>query len=242
MRKFGLIGYPLTHSFSQRYFTEKFQSEGKSNCDYQNFPLENISGLPGLLKDNPDLEGFNITIPHKEVVIPFLKSRSEVVSEINACNCIRVKNQDLHGYNTDVVGFEKSLSNFVGQSANAALILGTGGSAKAVAYVLKKMNIPFILVSRNPSAKQLSYQKLTEDIIRGHQLIINTTPLGMYPVEKSPEIPYEFLGPGHYLFDLIYNPAKTIFLERGENQGAKIMNGYEMLVLQAEESWRLWNQ
>ncbi len=242
MRRFGLIGYPLTHSFSQRYFAEKFQREGITDCVYQNFPLENISQLTSLLKEHPDLEGFNITLPHKEVVLPLLQSRSDVVLDMNACNCVRVINQQLRGHNTDVVGFEQSLSHFLEQKPNAALILGTGGSSKAVAYVLKKLKIPFSFVSRNPSSQQLSYQQLNEEIIRQHQLIINTTPLGMYPVEKYPEIPYESLGADHYLFDLIYNPATTIFLQRGADQGAKIMNGYEMLVLQAEESWRIWNQ
>ena len=242
MRRFGLIGYPITHSFSQRYFTEKFQKEGITDCVYQNFPIENIKDLPALLKEHPDLEGFNITIPHKEVVLPYLHSRSEVVKEINACNCIRVKGNLLHGHNTDVVGFEKSLLGFIGDKVNGALILGTGGSAKAVAYALKKLQIPFSFVSRNPSAGQLAYSHLTKSIMQQHQLIINTTPLGMYPVDQFPEIPFEFLDNRHFLFDLIYNPATTIFLAKGIEKGAKTMNGYDMLVLQAEESWRIWNQ
>jgi shikimate dehydrogenase len=242
MRRFGLIGYPLTHSFSQRYFTEKFEREGVKDCVYQNFPIEDISDLPSLLKQYPDLEGFNITIPYKEIVLPFLESRSDVVNEIKACNCVFVADQLLHGYNTDVVGFEQSLSSFIKKKPNGALILGTGGSSKAVAYVLSKLKIPFSFVSRNPTSQQLSYQQLNKEIIQNHRLIINTTPLGMYPVEKFPEIPYEFLGSDHYLFDLIYNPATTIFLQRGADQGTSIMNGSEMLVLQAEESWRIWNQ
>jgi shikimate dehydrogenase len=241
MRRFGLIGFPLTHSFSQRYFTEKFKREDINNCVYQNFPIENISALANLLQEYPDLEGFNITIPHKEVMLPLLHSRSAVVNEINACNCVRVIEGQLHGHNTDVVGFEKSLCNFLTKQPEAALILGTGGSAKAVAYVLKKQKIPVSFVSRNPSPGQFSYNQLSELIVQHHQLIINTTPLGMYPAEKFPEIPYQYLGPQHYLFDLIYNPATTIFLDRGIAQGAKVKNGYEMLELQAEESWRIWN-
>jgi shikimate dehydrogenase len=242
MRRFGLIGYPLTHSFSQRYFTEKFQKEDITDCVYQNFSIEDVSSLPSLLKEYPDLEGFNITIPHKEGVLSFLHSKSEVVKEINACNCIRVSGGLLNGYNTDVVGFKKSLENFLPQKPNSALVLGTGGSAKAVAYVLNEMQIPFNYVSRNPSPGQFSYAELTESIVHQHQLIINTTPLGMYPVDRFPEIPYEFLGTDHYLFDLIYNPSITLFLKKGADQGAQIRNGYEMLELQAEESWRIWNQ
>jgi len=242
MSMFGLIGYPLTHSFSQRYFTEKFQREGIHDCVYQNFSIEKISALPSLLKEHPDLEGFNITIPHKEEVLSYLGTRSDVVKEVKACNCIRVKDNLLHGHNTDVVGFEQSLNNFLQSAPTRALILGTGGSAKAVAFVLKKMKIPFSLVSRKPSPDQYTYDALTKSLIEQHQLIINTTPLGMYPVDQFPPIPYEFLGAHHYLFDLIYNPPTTIFLKKGAERGAKIKNGYEMLELQAEESWRIWNE
>ena len=242
MRRFGLIGYPLTHSFSERYFKEKFEREGITDCVYQNYPLADITQLPALLQRLPHLEGFNITIPHKEVIISYLQSRSPVVRAINACNCIRVVNQQLHGHNTDVVGFERSLGNFLDRNPNGALILGTGGSSKAVAYVLAKMNIPFSFVSRKATPQQWNYQQLNEEVIAQHQLIINTTPLGMYPVDKYPEIPYQFLTTNHYLFDLIYNPATTIFLQRGAAVGAKIRNGQEMLVLQAEESWRIWNE
>jgi shikimate dehydrogenase len=241
MRRFGLIGYPLTHSFSQRYFTEKFQREGIKNCIYENFEVENISRLPFLLRQFPDLHGLNVTIPHKEEMITLLNFQSDVVKEIGACNCIRIEQGLLHGFNTDVTGFERSLSNFLQENPVAALILGTGGSSKAVAYVLKKLKISFSLVSRKPAAGQLSYEQLTEKVMAEHRLIINTTPLGMYPAEKAPSIPYQFLGPGHYLFDLIYNPSKTIFLGKGEKQGAHIKNGYEMLEIQAEESWRIWN-
>jgi shikimate dehydrogenase len=241
MRKFGLIGYPLTHSFSQRYFTEKFTREGIPNCSYENFSIGDINLLPDLLKEQPDLNGFNITIPHKNAILPFLASMSDVVRQIKACNCVRRIGEWLHGYNTDVVGFEISLQNFLKDQPERALILGTGGSAKAVSWVLDKMGINSSLVSRNPSTGQLSYQMLTPELIRQHKLIVNTTPLGMYPVDQSPDIPYESLTSEHYLFDLLYNPAETLFMQKGAARGAKVKNGYEMLELQAEESWRIWN-
>ncbi|HEY7160319.1 MAG TPA: shikimate dehydrogenase, partial [Acidobacteriota bacterium] len=197
--------------------------------------------LPALLQDQPELEGFNITIPHKEGVIPFLFEKSKVVEEINACNCIRVKNRLLYGHNTDVVGFEKSLRNFIPNTPNGALILGTGGSARAVAFVLKKLNISFSFVSRKASPSQYSYSNLTKGIIEQHQLIINTTPLGMYPADQFPDIPYSYVGSKHFLFDLLYNPNMTIFMKKGAERGAKVKNGYEMLELQADESWRIWN-
>jgi len=242
MRRFGLIGHPLTHSFSQRYFTDKFQKAGISDCVYENFAIENISSLSSLLKKYPDLEGFNVTIPHKEVILPFLYSKSDVVQEISACNCVRVVGNNLFGFNTDVVGFEQTLESFLARRPSAALILGTGGSSKAVAFVLKKLRIPFHFVSRKPSPNQFTYEELTEEIMRTHELIINTTPLGMYPVDQFPPIPFEFVGADHFLLDLIYNPAVTLFLQKGTERGAATKNGYEMLVLQAEESWRIWNQ
>ena len=241
MRKFGLIGYPLTHSFSQRYFTEKFEREDIRNCSYQNFSISDINDLPALLNEEPDLSGFNVTIPYKEVILPFLASTSDVVKQIKACNCVRRVGDRLHGHNTDVVGFEISLKNFLQDQPERALILGTGGNAKAVASVLNKLAIEYLFVSRRPSNGQLSYDHLSQEFIHQHRLIINTTPLGMYPVDKSPAIPYEFLTSQHYLFDLLYNPATTVFMQRGAAQGARVKNGYEMLELQAEESWRIWN-
>ena len=242
MRRFGLIGHPLTHSFSQRYFTEKFQRQGIDNCLYQNFDIQEIAALESLLENYPDLLGFNITIPYKEVILPLLHARSHVVSEINACNCVRIIDKKLHGFNTDVVGFEQSLGSFLDRAPSGALILGTGGSSKAVAFVLNKLRIPFHFVSRSIIKDHFTYQQLTEQVMRDHELIINTTPLGMYPVDQFPPLPYEFIGPDHYLFDLIYNPAVTLFLKKGTERGAATKNGYEMLVLQAEESWRIWNQ
>lgn len=242
MRRFGLIGYPLSHSFSQNYFTKKFRQEEISDCVYENFPIDSFSKFPSLIKDHPDLEGFNITIPYKEDIIPLLDSASLVVQDIRACNCVRVRNGELHGFNTDVVGFKKSLQNFLNEPVGSALILGTGGSAKAVAYVLNQMHIRFSLVSRKPKSEDLGYEDLTEEILKEHRLIINTTPLGMYPVDAFPDIPYTLLTPKHYLFDLIYNPAETLFLKKGKERGAKVQNGQEMLEIQAEESWRIWNE
>jgi shikimate dehydrogenase len=243
MRLFGLIGYPLTHSFSKNYFTEKFKKEGIENCRYENFELANINDLSKVLAGNPDLLGLNVTIPYKESVLAFLSESTEVVKKIGACNCIKVDNKKLSGYNTDVIGFEKSLLTKLGTSQRNALILGTGGAAKAVEFVLRKNKIHFKYVSRYPSVRNLSYEQLTPVIIKDHSLIINTSPLGMYPkVTEAPPLPYEAITEKHFLFDLIYNPEKTLFLKKGEEQGALILNGYEMLIDQAEESWRIWNQ
>jgi len=243
MRLFGLIGYPLTHSFSKNYFTEKFKKEGIDDCRYENFELTNINGLSKVLHDNPDLQGLNVTIPYKESVLLFLNEQDEVVKKIGACNCIKIESKKLIGYNTDVIGFEKSLLNKLDPVHKSALILGTGGAAKAVEFVLRKRKIHYKYVSRYPSVKNLSYEQLTHKMIKEHSLIINTSPLGMYPkITEAPPLPYESITEQHFLFDLIYNPEKTLFLKKGEQQGAAIQNGYDMLVWQAEESWRIWNQ
>ena len=241
MRLFGLIGYPLSHSFSKKYFTEKFEKEKLSDCVYENFPIPVIDQLREVLK-KPGLEGFNITIPYKEQVLSYLDEMTEIVRKIRACNCVRILNGKLHGFNTDVIGFENSLKKKLKPFHSKALILGTGGSARAVQFVLNNLGIPFKSVSRKPSAKSFSYEQLTDDFINRHNLIINTTPLGMFPnVIQAPPIPYQALTPEHFLFDLLYNPEKTLFLKKGEERGAIIQNGYEMLVLQAEENWKIWN-
>jgi Shikimate 5-dehydrogenase len=243
MRRFGLIGYPLSHSFSQKFFTEKFQREHITGCVYENFPIADISELPGILQQYPVLEGLNVTIPYKERVIPFLHHQDEVVQAIGACNCIRIKEGKLFGFNTDVAGFEVSLDKLLQPYHKKALVLGTGGAAKAVHYVLKKRGIEFIEVSRNPQGRnQISYADV-DAVMHDHLLIVNTTPLGMYPnVEEFPPIAYDMLTPRHYLFDLIYNPPATAFLKKGEEKGALVKNGGEMLVIQAEESWKIWNR
>jgi shikimate dehydrogenase len=244
MRLFGLIGYPLSHSFSQKYFEEKFKREEITDCRYELFPLKSIDNLKETLKQNPNLEGLNVTIPYKQQVLVYLYSFSDILKEIKACNCIKVIEGKLFGYNTDVIGFEKSLLPLLKPWHKRALILGNGGATAAVIFVLKKLRIGFDIVSRSLHANStLCYKDLGEQVMKESLLIINTTPLGMYPqTDQYPNIPYEFITSKHLLYDVIYNPAKTLFLRKGEEKGATIKNGEEMLVLQAEESWRIWNE
>lgn len=242
MKKYGLIGYPLSHSFSKKYFSDKFSKEGIADCAYEPYPIKEVSELSALLMNEPDLQGLNVTIPHKEAVVSLLDYKDPVVASTGACNCIRIMNGKLFGHNTDVIGFQQSLINSFPQMPSKALIFGTGGAAKAVEFALNNLNIPFHLVSRKQSAFSLSYDQLTPDVMQEHKLLINTTPLGMYPqVTEAPQIPYECIDESYCLFDLVYNPAKTLFLQKGEDRGAKIQNGYDMLVIQAEESWKIWN-
>jgi shikimate dehydrogenase len=243
MRLFGLIGYPLTHSFSKKYFTEKFEKEGLKDCSYELFSIASIDDLQTVLDQNPDLCGLNVTIPYKEQVLSYLDEMDDAVKKIKACNCITIRNKKLIGFNTDAEGFDRSLNTQLRPEHKSALILGTGGAAKAVEYVLQKLGIKFNYVSRKRSVNSYSYEQLTDSIIGDHLLIINTTPLGMYPkISEAPPIPYEALTSRHYLFDLIYNPEKSLFLHKGEQRGARIKNGYEMLVIQAEESWKIWTE
>jgi shikimate dehydrogenase len=244
MRLFGLIGYPLSHSFSQKYFVEKFKREGITDCRYELFSLKSIDDLKEILKENANLEGVNVTIPYKQQVLPYLYSLSGILKEIKACNCIKIIEGKLFGYNTDVIGFEKSLLPILEPWHKKALILGNGGATAAVIFVLKKLNIDFDIVSRSLHTNStLCYKDLGEQVMKENLLIINTTPLGMYPqIDQYPDIPYEFITSKHLLYDLIYNPAKTSFLQKGETRGAIIKNGEEMLVLQAEESWRIWSE
>jgi shikimate dehydrogenase len=242
MRKFGLIGYPLTHSFSERYFTERFVREGIRDCSYTAWPLSAIAELPALLADHPELCGLNVTIPYKEQVLPYLDVQSEVVRSVGACNCIRIGGGKLEGHNTDVIGFERSLVKRLQPHHTQALVLGTGGAAKAVGYVLGKLGIGYRFVSRKTSNENLPYKDVDGPLLQSHTLLINTTPMGMYPkTDECPPLPYETLTARHYLFDLVYNPERTLFLRKGEERGAIVENGYEMLILQAEESWRIWN-
>ncbi|MBA4258802.1 MAG: shikimate dehydrogenase [Chitinophaga sp.] len=243
MRLFGLVGYPLTHSFSQKYFTEKFASLGLSmECSYENFSIPSIEDLSTLLLQKKFLHGFNITIPYKKKVIPFLHQVSPEVAAIGACNCVLLKDKQLIGYNTDIIGFEQSLKPFLKSHHTHALVLGTGGAAAAVIYVLNKLKIAHLSVSRTASETGIGYESLNESLLSKYTLIINTSPVGQYPaITAAPSIPYHYLTSQHHLYDLIYNPTETQFLLNGKAQGATIQNGYEMLVLQAEESWRLWN-
>lgn len=242
MKRYGLIGRTLTHSFSKSYFTKKFEEQGINDCVYENYELKAIEEFQALFSSYPDIKGLNVTIPYKEDVVPYLTSMNDVVKEIGACNCIKIEGDDLVGYNTDVVGFRNSLEPKLKPHHKKALILGTGGAAKAIRYVLNQLHIEYALVSRRKKFNELGYEDLGEDIFAEYHLVINTTPLGMYPnVEGDPDIPYEFLTPKHFLYDIIYNPEKTKFLCAGEKQGAQICNGYEMLIGQAEESWRIWS-
>jgi shikimate dehydrogenase len=244
MKVYGLIGYPLGHSFSEKYFSEKFSKEKIKDCSYKAFPIQEIDELRAVIENNPGLKGINVTIPYKQLVLPLLYSSTGIPDGIRACNCIKIMDGKTYGYNTDIIGFEQSLLPQLRPQHTHALILGNGGAAAAVKYVLNKLNISFKVVSRKShDGADLIYDELNEAIIREHLLIINTTPLGTFPnLDQSPFIPYHYLTPAHYLFDLVYNPAKTLFLQKGEEKGAAVKNGYEMLVLQAEESWRIWNE
>ena len=240
---YGLIGYPLGHSFSKKYFTEKFLREGIENSVYELFPIEHIEALPDLIQSQPHLCGLNVTIPYKEQVLPYLDALSDAVKEIGACNCIAFHNEKLTGYNTDVIGFEQSLRPLLLPHHTNALILGTGGAAKAVAFVLRKLKIDFCYVSRKQSEGVLSYEDVTDEVIKTCKLIINTTPLGMQPnTESKPSLPYKAISEQHLCYDLVYNPSRTAFLVLAEQQGAAIKNGLEMLELQAEAGWTIWNE
>jgi shikimate dehydrogenase len=243
MKQYGLIGYPLSHSFSKKYFSEKFELEDIVNHSYSLFPLERIDDLPLLLNSHEDLKGLNVTIPYKEYVLAFLDEIDEDAAGIGAVNTIKIVDGKLKGYNTDVYGFEIALLKLIDiDKIDNALILGTGGAAKACSYVLKKLKIPFSYVSRTKKEKQFTYEELSKQVIENHQLIINTTPLGTFPnVASYPNIPYNDLSKKHYLYDLVYNPEVTEFLKRGKEQGAAIKNGLEMLHLQAEKAWEIWN-
>lgn len=250
MRQFGLIGYPLSHSFSQKFFTEKFLQENIVNASYDNFPIPSMESFAGLWKENPNLEGLNVTIPYKKEVIPFLQHSSAVVQEIHACNCIRKINNELYGYNTDVIGFEKSLLPFLKPHHTHALILGTGGASAAVQWVLQKLNIQFQIVSRKANTIEantemksiISYDQLNKSLVEAHTLIINTSPLGMYPnTNEAPPIAYVGITAQHHLYDLVYNPTETLFMKNGLEKGATVQNGLAMLHIQAEESWAIWN-
>ena len=246
---YGLIGYPLTHSFSAKFFGEKFRRE-KVDAEYLNFEIEDILKIRRVILFNQFLRGLNVTIPYKEKVIPFLHKMSPEAEKIGAVNTIKVDRlkgdmyfYELTGYNTDYIGFKKSLSPLINPNVHKkALILGTGGASKAIAYALTCMNIEWVHVSRSKREGVMTYAELTRDIVSDNKIIINTTPLGTYPdIEYCPDIPYSFLTEQHLLYDLVYNPEETLFLRKGREQGATIKNGKEMLELQALEAWRIWN-
>lgn len=240
MDYYGLIGYPLSHSFSPGYFNQKFMDLG-IHASYSAYPLEHIQQFCDLIQTQP-FKGINVTIPYKESIIPLLDEIDPVAKEIGAVNTILFENGKTKGYNTDSSGFEKSLTSWLPQGESIkALVLGNGGAAKAVFYVLRNLGIDYQIVSRNKS-NGLVYEEVNEKIFSDHRLIINTTPLGMYPhTDQSPKLPYEWLNEKYFLYDLIYNPEKTLFLTEGFNRNSKIKNGYEMLINQAEDAWTIWN-
>jgi shikimate dehydrogenase len=242
MKQFGLIGYPLGHSFSKKYFEEKFATENLQDNSFELFPIEKIETFTEIIATQKNLQGIAVTIPHKEAVMPFLTEITDAAKAIGAVNCIKIIEGKTIGYNTDVIGFEKSLLPLLQPHHTKALVLGTGGASKAVQYVLKKISIPFLLVSRNKTDNTITYENISAEIIQTNTLIINTTPLGMMPNEEGfADIPYHLLTSKHLLYDLIYKPEKTLFLQNGESQGCNIKNGFEMLILQAEENWEIWN-
>ncbi len=242
---YGLIGFPLSHSFSKKYFTEKFERENIQGCSYDLFPIENIEELPKLIHSFPNLHGLNVTIPYKEMVFDYLDEIDGVAAAVGAVNTIKIENQKLIGYNSDVPGFRDSLLEFIGTQKIhliKALVLGTGGASKAVCYVLDQLSIHYLTLSKSNTKGDLTYQELNVEYMASHNLIINTTPLGMSPnTDSCPDIPFSFLSSNHFLFDLVYNPKKTLFLEKGERFGCATKNGWQMLKLQAEKSWEFWN-
>lgn len=245
MRKFGLIGYPLGHSFSKKYFTEKFSREQIKGCSYENYPLSDIIQITGLLRDK-DLEGLNVTIPYKTSVIKYLDKTDPEAEKVGAVNVIKIKRTDgkteLTGYNSDITGIMATLSPVLNADIKNALVLGTGGSSKAVCHVLKKINVQYTLISRERKSGCITYSDINPEILENSRLIINTTPLGMYPDTISkPDLNYDLLGSRHILFDLVYNPEMTSFLKFGKERGCTVLSGLRMLHSQAERSWEIWN-
>lgn len=239
-RRFGLIGKNITHSFSPDYFNQKFKQE-KIPASYKLFDLSDIQQFPNIFMTN-NLVGLNVTTPYKEEIIFFMDELSAEAEEIGAINTIRIKGQHIKGFNTDWAGFKQSIEPWLNDQHTKALILGTGGATKAVKYALQQLGISFDTVSRTPGKADYIYSDLNEFIISDHKIIINATPVGTFPnVDNAPEIPYEHLGPNHLVYDLIYNPDKTKFLQVAEMHGAVIKNGREMLEIQAEEAWKIWN-
>ena len=239
MRKFGLIGFPLTHSFSESYFQEKFFKEGISNCQYQNYPIEDIKSVR-LLLEKENLSGFNVTIPHKENIIPFLDELSKEATSIGAVNTVVKKDEKWIGHNTDWIGFYESIKALLQKHHKKTLVLGNGGASKAIVYALKKLKIEPLIISRKEGST--NYAEITKDLLAEYLIIVNCTPLGTYPkTDEYPPIPYELLSKKHLLYDLIYNPSKSRFLTYGKANEANIKNGLEMLQRQAEAAWSIWN-
>ena len=243
-KKFGLIGKDISYSFSKKYFTEKFAQDLYEDCSYENFDILNIEDFPSILKNNPNLKGLNVTIPYKESIIPYLDTVSDKAFQIGAINVIRfTKKGNLKGYNSDWFGFKKSLEPLLQAHHKKALILGTGGAAKAVAFALEQLGITYSFVSREANPNTIDYSLINATTFDNHQIIINCTPVGTSPNTKEfPPMPYTYFSNQHIAFDLIYNPEETEFLKKAKKQGAIIKNGYEMLVYQAEKAWKIWNK
>ena len=243
-RQFGLIGKNIAYSFSKKYFTEKFAAGNLLDCAYDNFDIQSIEAFPQLITDNPQLKGLNVTIPYKEAVIPYLDQLSDKAAKIGAVNVIRfTKKGNLKGYNSDYYGFMKSLEPLLQPHHQKALILGTGGAAKAVAFALKQLGILYTFVSREEKENAIDYERINATTFDNYHIIINCTPLGTSPnTDAFPPIPFEYFTNKHIAFDLIYNPEETEFLKKAKQQGAITKNGYEMLVLQAEKAWKIWNK
>ncbi len=240
--RFGLVGKNISYSFSKGYFTQKFSNLNYMDCSYENFDLQDIAEFKDLIKKNKDIKGLNVTIPYKEAILPYLDKIDPKAAKIGAVNTIKFTKEGLIGYNTDVYGFQDSIEPHLKKHHTKALILGTGGASKAVAFVFDDLGIAYTFVSRNPGPDQWSYEDLTQNIMEEFTVIVNCTPLGTSPnITAKPSIPYEFITDRHLLFDLIYNPEKTAFLKEGEARGADIKNGHNMLAIQAEKAWEIWN-
>lgn len=240
--KFGLIGRDISYSFSRAYFSEKFAALGLEGYSYENFDLKSIEEFPSIVRNTEFLRGLNVTIPYKQAVIPYLDELDPIAAEIGAVNTIHLSPKGLIGYNSDAYGFRKSLETLLSKEDKYALILGTGGASKAIAFVLNEMGIAFKIVSRSPVNDQWSYKDLNDEILTQYTLVINCTPLGTFPnVDEKPNIPYSAIGKQHFLFDLIYNPEITSFLKIGISKGSRTLNGLQMLELQAEKAWEIWN-
>ncbi|MBD0778694.1 shikimate dehydrogenase [Maribacter sp. ANRC-HE7] len=239
---YGLVGKNIAYSFSESYFEEKFKKLGLKGYSYRNFDLPQIEDFTPLIQQNKHIKGLNVTIPYKEAVIPYLDRLNKKAKKIGAVNTIKFTKKGLKGYNTDIYGFKKSIKPFLTKNHTKALILGTGGASKAVAFVFGELGIEFKFVSRRPKKNQLQYTDLNEKTMKEYTVLVNCTPLGTFPnIEEKPNIPYQWITDAHLLFDLIYNPEKSAFLLEGENQGASICNGLRMLELQAEKAWKIWN-
>ena len=244
MRKFGLIGFPLGHSFSKKYFTEKFEKEGIQGCSFELFEIPEIGQLPEIISNNPELEGLCVTIPYKEQVKAFMDELDPACAEIGAVNCIQIQDGKLHGANTDYIGFKNSLEKWLGSARPNALVLGTGGASKAVKQALKVLGIKFLSVSRSSKPGMVTYQDLKENpnFLTEFHLLVNTTPVGTFPkTEEIPDIPVDQLTANHRVYDLVYNPSETKLMSACLEKGGEAKNGYEMLVLQAEAAWDIWN-